>query len=70
MNVVINGLGSRVGKPVSVEICFAFWLQYFLDGFLSGVTEEPRICSVGKNMFGPSFHQRTVSVGFSVCGFG
>jgi hypothetical protein len=69
MDAVTNGSNSSARTRIPVKLCFVFWLQYCLVGFLFGVPEEQKIGLEGKNMFGPSFHQRTVSVGFTVCGF-
>lgn len=65
----MNGSGSCGRTPIPVKPGFAAWVQYRLDGVLLGEKEEPKIGLEGKNIFGPSFHQRTVSVGFTVRGF-
>jgi hypothetical protein len=61
------GKSRSAGRTsIPAKLCFVVWLEYCLDGLLFGVTEEWKICLEGKTMFRPSFHQRTVSVGFSV----
>jgi len=64
----MNGSRSCGRTPIPVKPCFTAWVQYRFDGVLLGEEEEPKIGLEGKNILGPSFHQRTVSVGFTVCG--